>query len=270
MKHLDYARCKQKTISRPISLEGIGLHSGEETNIVISPAPANSGLFFLKDGERIPATVDQVAQTKRGTTLKNIAVTEHLLAAAYGLEIDNLQIEVQGNELPVMDGSALPFVDALETAGIVEQNEEKTSFKLTQKIKVQDNDAWLIAEPYDGLKVDFMVKFPYLGEQKLSLELSPETFKREIAPARTFGYLEEVEELKAQGLARGASEKNALVLGKEGYLNQPRFPDELVRHKILDLFGDIALLGQSLQAAISANKSGHKLNIELVRRLKQL
>jgi UDP-3-O-[3-hydroxymyristoyl] N-acetylglucosamine deacetylase len=254
---------RQKTISRSLQFSGLGLHSGKEVALKLSPAPANTGIYFLKEKSKIPATVDQVKDTKRGTTLGEIAVTEHLLAAAYGLGIDNLQIEITGDELPVLDGSALPYVEALEQAGIIEQKEAKNPIILEKPVKLDS----LEALPYNGFKVDFMVDFAGIGEQRYSLELSPETFKREIAPARTFGYIDEYELLKEQGLARGASLENALVLGKDGYINQPRFPDELVRHKILDLIGDLALLGRPLMAEVKAVKSGHKSNVELVRRI---
>ena len=254
----------QTTVRKSIKLSGIGLHTGGAVQITISPAPGNSGIVLIKNGQTIPATVDQVKETIRGTTLKGVTVTEHLLAAAAGLGLDNLKIEVSGDELPALDGSALPYVEALEQAGIVEQAEPKNFFVLDQPIKLSN----LEALPFNGFKVNFMVDFPGVGPQSYSFELSPEAFKKEIAPARTFGYLEEYDSLKQRGLARGASLENALVLGKNGYVNPPRFPDELVRHKILDLIGDLALLGRPLKAEIKANKSGHKQNIELVKRLR--
>ncbi|MBU0672486.1 MAG: UDP-3-O-acyl-N-acetylglucosamine deacetylase [Candidatus Margulisbacteria bacterium] len=260
---------KQKTIKSPFKLAGIGLHTGEQTSLQVSPAAPNSGIIFIKAGRKIPAKVNQVKETKRGTSLDGIAVTEHLLAAIFALGIDNLEIEIKGGELPAMDGSALPFVEALEKAGIAEQTLNKNHLTVQQPLRLTAGEAALEALPYNGFKVDFMVDFPGIGEQHCSFELENEAFKKRIAPARTFGYIEEYELLKEQGLARGASFDNALVLGKDGYLNPPRFPDELVRHKILDLIGDLALLGQPLKAWIKANKSGHQLNIELVRRLTQ-
>lgn len=261
---------KQKTISKPFSLSGVGIHSGQETTITLSPAAINSGISFLKVGKKIPALVNEVKNTKRGTTLQDIAVTEHLLAAAFGLGIDNLQIEVQGDEIPIMDGSALPFVEAFKQAGIVEQAEAKNTLTIDQPIKIIDDKASLEVLPYHGFRVDFMVNFVGVGEQRLVFDSQKDSFEKELVPARTFGYIDEYEILKEQGLAKGASLENALVLGKDGYINTPRFPDELVRHKILDLIGDLALLGRPLQAEIKADKSGHKLNIELVRRLIKL
>lgn len=258
---------KQKTIGRPFQLSGIGLHSGKEAKLFFSPAQPNSGIYFLKQGEKIPALADYVTKTKRGTCLGDIAVTEHILAAIYALGIDNLQIEIKGDEPPALDGSALPWAQAFLSAGLVEQDKEKNFFSLKQPIRLSEAEASLEAVPYHGFKIGFMVDFPVVGRQSLSFDVQKQGFIKEIAPARTFGYREEYEELKKQGLALGASFDNALVLGKSGYQNKPRFPDEIVRHKILDLIGDMALLGRPLLAQIKAVKSGHKLNIELVRRV---
>jgi len=208
---------KQKTISKSFSLSGVGIHSGQETTVTISPAAANSGIFFLKGSKKIPALAGEVRNTKRGTTLQDLAVTEHLLAAAFGLGIDNLAIEVAGDELPIMDGSALPFATSFKQVGITEQKEQKNILKVEQPIKLVDGNSSLEALPYHGFRVDFMVNFVGVGEQKLSFDSQQNSFSKEIAPARTFGYLEEYEDLKKQGLAKGASFENALVLGKDGY-----------------------------------------------------
>lgn len=260
---------KQKTISTLSRLSGRGLHSGQESLLFFSPAPANSGIFFIKEGRKIPALVEHVRETRRGTSLDGIAVTEHLLSAIFGIGIDNLQIEIKGDELPAMDGSALPYVEALLRAGITEQKELKNPLIIEQPIKVVEDAASLELFPYRGFKIDFMVDFPGAGKQRCSFDFQKGDFIKEIAPARTFGYIEEYELLKQRGLARGASFENTLVLGKDGYINTPRFPDEIVRHKILDLLGDLALSGRSLLAEVKAIKSGHKLNIELARRLAQ-
>jgi UDP-3-O-[3-hydroxymyristoyl] N-acetylglucosamine deacetylase len=261
---------KQKTIGKPTRLSGIGLHSGQAAAILLSPSSPGTGIFFLKEGKKIPATAEQVKTTQRGTALDEIAVTEHLLAAVYALAIDNLQIELKGQELPAMDGSALPFVAALEKAQIIEQNELKKPFAIEKPVKLIEKESSLEVSPYHGFKIDFMVNFPAVGEQRFSFDLQKDSFKKEIAPARTFGYIEEYELLKERGLARGASFDNALVLGKDGYINAPRFPDELVRHKILDLIGDLALVGCPILGAIKAVRSGHKLNIELALKLRQM
>lgn len=258
---------KQKTIAQSFRLAGTGLHSGEETCAIFSPAPPDSGIYFLKNGKKVKALAGYVTETKRGTALAGIATTEHLLAAIYGLGIDNLEIELKGSELPALDGSSLPYLESLITAGIVEQKEDKRFIAIERPIKIIEGESSLYALPFHGLKIDFMVNFREAGEQRFVFDFQYMDFKREIAPARTFGYIDEYEMLKEQGLARGASLENALVLGKGGYVNTPRFPDEMVRHKILDLVGDLSLLGRTLKAEIKAVKSGHKLNLELARRI---
>jgi UDP-3-O-acyl N-acetylglucosamine deacetylase len=258
---------KQKTIGKTFCLSGIGLHSGIDSSLFFSPAPANAGIVFVKNGKEIPAHISKVKETRRGTFLEGVSVVEHLLSAAYGLGIDNLRIEIKGEEPPALDGSALPYVEALLAAGIIEQLEIKKYLFIEQPIKLIEKESSLEALPYQGFKINFMVDFPGIGRQRYVFDKKKTSFEKEIAPARTFGYIDEYEMLKEQGLARGASFENSLVIGKDGYINNPRFQDELVRHKILDLIGDLALLGRPLQAEIIAVKSGHELNIELVRRL---
>jgi UDP-3-O-acyl N-acetylglucosamine deacetylase len=258
---------KQKTIRKSFCLSGIGLHSGADSSLFFSPAPPNTGIVFIKNGKEIAAHISKVKETRRGTFIEGISVVEHLLSAAYGLGIDNLRIEIKGDEAPAMDGSALPYVESLRAAGIIEQQEAKNFLAVDLPLKVIEDEASLEVLPYSGFKVNFSVDFPGIGNQHCHFDLKNGSFEKEVAPARTFGYIDEYELLKEQGLARGASFENALVIGKDGYINNPRFPDELVRHKVLDLIGDLALLGRPLQAEIIAVKSGHKLNIELVRRL---
>lgn len=249
----------------PSRVSGTGLHSGRPVSVIIRPAAAGSGIVFVQRGKKIPATIEHLKETNRGTTLEGIAVVEHFLAAAYGIGAYDLEVKVDGDELPALDGSALPWVEILEK--VVGHRSNVEGLRIKEPIKVIDNQSSIEALPFDGFKVDFMVNFEGLGEQKLVFDAQKQDFKKEIAPARTFGYLEEYEGLKAKGLALGASYENALVLDKNGYVNQPRFPDEVVRHKILDLIGDLALLGRPLQAEIRAVRSGHKLNTELVRRI---
>lgn len=257
----------QKTIAGPFSLSGLGLHSGEKTSLLFKPAEVNAGIVFYKAGLKIPATVSQVIDTSRGTSLNGVAVVEHLLSALSGLGIDNLEIHLTGNELPALDGSALPYIKAFENAGIMDQASPKKLLVLSSPLKVISGNSSLEATPYRGFRVNFMVDFQGVGAQTFSFDFASQNYRQEIAPARTFGYLEEYEALKAQGLARGASIENALILGKSGFVTQPRFSDEVVRHKILDLIGDLSLLGQPLQAEITGVKSGHQLNIELVRKI---
>ncbi|PIS31607.1 UDP-3-O-[3-hydroxymyristoyl] N-acetylglucosamine deacetylase [Candidatus Saganbacteria bacterium CG08_land_8_20_14_0_20_45_16] len=258
---------QQQTISREVSLAGIGLHSGQTSQITLRPALENTGLVIVQGNQRLAATADHVQSTVRGTRLLNLATPEHLLAALFGLGIDNLEIIVKGSEVPILDGSALPFVEALLSAKIVSQSALKNPLKLNFPCQTAEKEARLEAWPGNGFKVNFMIDFPKVGQQKFSFSLDHDSFIKEIAPARTVGYLAEHGALKKQGLALGASLENALVIGVNGYLNRPRFEDEIVRHKILDLMGDLALLGRPLEAEILANKTGHRHNIELVRRI---
>ena len=257
---------KQRTIKNSFSLSGVAIHSGEPCSLTFRPAPPGSGVFFVINNEKIAALVQNVSSCDRGVTLSKVSVVEHLLAAAAGLGIDNLEIEASSAELPVLDGSAHPYVLAFKKAGIIEQDKDKSFLLIPSPIKILEGAASLEIRPYDGFKVFFMIDFPFIGKQ----EFTYEGLFEEIAPARTFGLIEEVDELRRRGLARGASLDNALAIGEKGYINKPRFPDEPVRHKILDLIGDLSLVGRPIQGEIIAIKSGHKLNIELARRLQRL
>lgn len=254
-----------------VKIEGTGLHSGRPVTVTIKPAAPGAGIVFVREGKKIPATIEHLKETRRGTTLEanncwqGLAVVEHFLSAAYGIGVYDLEVEVEGDELPAMDGSALPWVEAIEKLEHRARNTEHRTLKLP--IKIAEGDASLEALPYNGFKVKFVVEFEGIGRQEFTFDAQKQNYKESIAPARTFGYLEEYESLKARGLALGASLENALVLNKNGYVNQPRFPDEVVRHKVLDLIGDLALLGRPLDAEIKAVRSGHKLNAKLVRRI---
>lgn len=251
---------QQQTIDKPVSFSGIGIHNGKETAVKLIPLPENSGMLI--NGQSL--SVDQVSSTNRGTTVCGVTVTEHLLAAIYALGIDNVDIQVEGEEIPVLDGSAFPFIEKIKNK---QQKASKQFITLKKRIEISDGEAKIIAEPYDKLQIEFLIDFPVIGKQEYVFVLEKNSFKKEIAPARTFGFAKEIENLKKQTLGRGASLDNALGIGENGYLNQPRFPDEPVRHKILDLIGDLALLNYPIQARIKAVKSGHKHNIELVRRI---
>ena len=258
---------KQRTIARPFTLEGIGLHGGKASRLTFRPAPANAGIVFSRAGRTIPALPHNVVDTRRGTSLGGVAVVEHVLSAISGLGIDNIEIEVDGDEVPGLDGCALLFVDSLEKAGTKQQRPEKRFITVDEPVKLSDRDATLEVRPGRGLKIDFMVNFPGVGEQHFSFDAVKKSYKKEIAPARTFGYIEEYESLKQECLARGASLDNVLVLSKDGYVNTPRFPDEMARHKVLDLIGDLALAGRPLRADVRAVRSGHRLNVEMARLL---
>jgi len=270
---------KQKTISKEITYQGIGLHKGQPVNLIFKPAPINTGIVFLRtdllEKPQIPASVEWVVDTTRGTTLGKdgvqIYTVEHVLSAVAGLGITNLYIEVDSIEPPAADGSALPFVNALQETGIMEQDEEIEKIVLKKAIWLKDGDKFIVALPAPCFRVSFTLVYdhPVIKTQFAEYNIKKETYVQEIASARTFGFLAEVEKLKAMGLALGGSLENAIVVGDEAPLNPLRFSNEFVRHKILDLVGDLSLIGQPLQAHIIASKSGHELNTRLAQVIKE-
>lgn len=275
---------KQRTIERPVTVEGIGLQTGSKTKIILRSAPANSGINFIRvDLPNKPLiniqsiSFDDYNLKKRRTILKagpvEIQTTEHILAALFGLSIHNIIIEINGEELPGLDGSAKEYVEAIERAGIVEQDAPVKELIVKKAVWCADQGAFLAAFPYNGFRISYFLSYPAtgIGDQFLNLEISPDIFKQEIAPARTFCISKEAILLKALGFGRGANFKNTLIMGKKGPVNNElRFSDEPVRHKILDLIGDLSLISMPFKAHIVAVKSGHGLNIELVKRLTHL
>lgn len=265
---------KQRTVAREVSVEGIGIHTGEAATVRIRPAPCDFGIRFRRvdlEGEpEVPATVEHVGQTRRCTCLVNgtasVSTVEHLMAALRGLEIDNALVEIDGPEVPIVDGSALPFVEALEKAGSVEQESDRKILAVKEPVWVRSGNRFAVALPLDGFRVSFTFtndhKHPALSDLFAEFDIEPELFRREVAPARTVGWLSEVEALKASGLVRGATMDVAVVFGPEEVLTPLRYPDEPVRHKILDLVGDLYLAGH-LHAHIVAVRSAHALNYEL-------
>jgi len=271
----------QKTIQRETTISGIGLHTGERTRIKFLPADVGEGVNFLRvdvnPPVKIPATINYVSDAPRRTTLQKdgvcIHTVEHLLAAIAGLGIDNITIEIEGQEVPEIDGSALPYVEALQEAGIEKQNERSHTLRVLDSIWVADGDAHVSAMPHEKFRVSFTIDYGdrVVGSRYLSVDIDEEVFRKELAPARTFCFMKEAEALKAAGLGKGASYDNTIVVGEEGVIGgELRFPDEFVRHKILDLLGDLALLGARLQGHIVAVKSGHSLNVRLVKKLRQV
>jgi len=262
---------KQRTLRSSAVMRGRGLHTGEECRIEIMPAEPDSGLVFVSGGEEIEAVVANVRDTNRGTTLGRgeieIHTVEHLLAALAGMEVDNAVVGIKGPEIPVADGSALPFVEMIESAGIVEQDADVRPIVLDTPAWVSDGAKCLLAVPSERYRISAFISFqhPMIGEQALGVTLSPESFKREIAPARTFCTSDEIEAILAQGLGRGATEDNVVVVKDDGYSVPPRFPDEFVRHKILDLIGDLALAGRRLRADVTGIRTSHALNVALAR-----
>ncbi len=256
---------RQRTIKKEVSLSGLALHSGKEASVRLLPAAADAGIVFVVRGQKIPALAENVTDTTRGTSLGRAQVVEHLLAAVYGLGIDNLTIELEGGEPPALDGSAYLFGEALKKAGLAELPAEKRLLAPKKDLLVEDPGASLRLIPYDGFAIHFVIEFPVIGRQELSYNGDFD----ELAQARTFGFVEELEGLRKRGLARGATLENSLAIGPQGYLSPPRYPDEPVRHKVLDLLGDLALVGYPINGKIEAFKSGHRLNVALARRIRE-
>ena len=266
----------QKTIKKSFSLSGIGLHSGEKSEVLLSPSKANSGIVFKSGKVEIPALIKYADKGQNKTSLKKekkkIETIEHLMAALYVLGIDNVLIEIKGVELPILDGSALSWVTALQKVGEKELSAPKKIVKIRTPLLLDPgkDGILLVATPLNRLQVSFVLNWPVIGNQFFSFDTEKCSFEKDLAPARTFGLAEDLEKLQKQGLAKGASLETALGIGREGYLNPPRFPNEPVRHKILDLLGDLALLGAEVHGHIVGIKSGHALNLELVERLEDI
>jgi UDP-3-O-[3-hydroxymyristoyl] N-acetylglucosamine deacetylase len=267
----------QRTLKQEVSFEGIGLHTGGYSKVCIKPAPRDSGILFLRTDKdvSIRASVSAVSDTAFATTLgyngAKIRTVEHVLAALSGLGIDNATIEVSGPEMPILDGSSLELTELIIKNGIAKQSKKRPYIKITSPLSLTDGNAEIAVFPYNGRRVTYRIHFNHhlLGEQTLSLDLTEENFAMEIAPARTFGFLKDVEYLKANGFARGGSFDNAIILGEHGVLNGTglRFKDEFVRHKMLDLIGDLSLSGFPIYGHIIANKSGHTTNVKFLKKL---
>ncbi len=270
----------QNTIRKTVHGSGVGLHSGSRLNMTLRPAEANSGIRFIRtdlgiEASPVPAYMNRVVDTTMATTISednvSIGTTEHLLAAINGLSIDNIIIEVDGPEVPIMDGSSGPFVALLLEAGIRQQKSYRRMVKITREISFRDGDRHISIYPYDGFKITAEINFDHdiIGRQVYSLALTPKKFAAEIAKARTFGFLHDVETLQKNGLALGASLDNAVGLDQHGVLNREglRFDNEFVRHKIVDIIGDMTLLGCPVLGHIVAYKSGHGQHLRLMEKI---
>jgi len=272
---------KQQTITEPIKTVGIGLHSGNRSNLFLKPAPINSGITFVRiDQEpqtQISAKAEYVSDTRLASVLQigdsRISTVEHLLSACAGLGVDNLLVEIDGEEIPIMDGSAASFLFLIQSAGLSTQNAPRQFIKIKKVIEVSDGDKLARLEPHFGFKLDFTIDFnhPALDKtgQRCVIDFDETTYVKEIGRARTFGFAHEVEALREIGLARGGSLDNAIVLDEHRILNNEelRYEDEFVRHKILDAIGDLYLAGHAIIGAYVAEKSGHALNNLLLRKL---
>ena len=272
---------RQRTLKNVIKATGITLHGGERAEIILRPAPVNTGIVFsrtdLDSVVRIRALAENVCDTTLSTTLGNgdvrVSTVEHLLSALAGLGIDNAYVDVTAPEIPIMDGSAGPFVFLIQSAGIEEQNAPKRFIRIKRKLKVNDGDKWAAFEPFDGFKVTFTIDFDHplfkANTKTATLDFSSLSYVKEVSRARTFGFMADFEKLQALNLARGASLDNAIAIDDFRVLNEDglRYENEFVKHKILDAVGDLYLLGSSLIGAFNGYKSGHALNNKLLRHL---
>ncbi len=280
--NLKASMIKQRTIKQAVSVTGIGLHKGEKVTMTLRPAPANTGVIYRRiDVEPftdIPAKADAVGDTMLCTCLTNehghgISTVEHLSSAMAGMGIDNLIVEVDSNELPIMDGSSSPFIFLLQSAGICELNAPKQFIKVKKTIRVEEGDKWAEFNPYDGFRVDFKIDFdhPVIRQtnQHMVMDFSSESYIDQVSRARTFGFLSDLEFMHENNLALGGSMENAVALDEYRVLNQEglRYSDEFVKHKILDAVGDLYLSGHSLVGELKAYKSGHGLNNKLLNAL---
>jgi UDP-3-O-[3-hydroxymyristoyl] N-acetylglucosamine deacetylase len=262
----------QRTIRQPVSVSGIGLHSGKPVHLTMAPAPANFGIVFHVVGhaEPIPAAPESVVDSHYATTVgrngTRIQTVEHLMAAAAGLGIDNLNVTVDGAEIPATDGSAKPFVSLLTAAGRTTQSAPRKPIVIPHPIHVGGGGRWLQIVPSDVFRISYTLdhEHPAIGTLALSCVPSERRFVEDFAPARTYGFLKDLGQLRRNGLARGGSLENAVVVGPRGVLNGLRYRDEFVRHKILDLIGDLALLGRPVVGHVIARNAGHDLNFQLV------
>jgi UDP-3-O-[3-hydroxymyristoyl] N-acetylglucosamine deacetylase len=271
----------QRTLRNSISATGVGLHSGAQIVMTLHPAPADNGIVFrrtdLSPLADIPARASQVGDTRLGTVLTQgaarVSTIEHLMSAFAGLGIDNAIVDVSAAEVPIMDGSADPFVFLLQSAGIAEQDTPKRFARILRRVEVRDGDKWARFDPYDGFRVNFEIEFDHpifeRSSSSASMEFSSITYLKEVSRARTFGFMRDLETLRQHNLALGGTLDNAIVLDDARVLNEEglRDPDEFVKHKILDAIGDLYLLGHSIIGEFSGFKSGHGLNNRLLREL---
>lgn len=271
----------QKTIKEKFSFSGIALHTGESVKVVVHPSAENTGINFLRKDRpgsaMIKAHASNVVNTSYATTLGDgnvtVSTVEHLMAAFYGMGVDNALVEIDGSEVPIMDGSAVEFAEMIESVGLMDLNSPRKYLVIKKGISVSEGkkSLELTPSPNAGFSIDYSIDFhhPSITEQSFSMPFSTELFFKEIASARTFGFLSDVDTLKANGLARGGCLSNAIVIGENEILNKDglRFHDEFVRHKVLDVLGDLALLGARVIGDLSASRAGHDLNHRLARKI---
>jgi UDP-3-O-[3-hydroxymyristoyl] N-acetylglucosamine deacetylase len=266
----------EQTIAGPLEFSGVGLHSGALVTMRMLPAPAGSGIVFRRtdlDNFEIPANGRNVAKVSYATSLMRqgvlIQTTEHLLSALIGMGVDNAIIEVDNLELPILDGSALPYVQSFHSAGIRTQRRRRETIRVLKPVEVREGNKFIGVYPGSGYSIQYTIEFPApIGRQSASVDLATESYGEYIAPARTFGYKADEKKLRDMGLIRGACAENAIILGANGPENGPlRFDDEYVRHKVLDLIGDLALAGRRIEGHVVAERAGHAMHTALVSRL---
>jgi len=267
----------EQTIRSPVECRGQGLHSGAPVTLRILPAAAGTGIIFRRvdlDGFTVEAVGRNVARVSYATSLMKkgvlISTTEHLLSAFIGLGVDNATVELDNLELPILDGSARPFVEMVQKVGLKAQRRKRTYLRIHKEIELRDGDKFIAVYPSPGYSVSYAINFPHplIGRETFEVELSGDLYRREIAPARTFGFLHDAEAMRNLGLIRGASAENVIVLSADGILNPPlRYEDEFVRHKVLDLIGDLALLGRRIIGRVVADRAGHAMHTALVSRI---
>ncbi|MCW8846591.1 MAG: UDP-3-O-acyl-N-acetylglucosamine deacetylase [Gammaproteobacteria bacterium] len=272
---------RQRSLKTKIRATGIGLHSGQKVYMTLRPAPVNTGIVFrrvdLASPVDLPASAELVGDTMLGTTLQKdgvkVATVEHLMSAFAGLGVDNAFVDLSAAEVPIMDGSAGPFVFLIQSAGIEEQNAPKSMIRIKQTLRVEDGDKWAQFEPHNGYQLNFAIEFDHPAFKKLpqqaTLDFSSAAFLREISRARTFGFMRDIEALRARNLTLGGTMDNAIVMDDYRILNEDglRYQDEFVKHKILDALGDLYLCGHALIGKFTGYKAGHALNVALVREL---
>ena len=268
----------ETTIVRPVEAEGVGLHSGVPVRIRILPAPADTGIVFRRvdlDNFEIPASWRYVQKVSYATSLMRqgvlISTTEHLLSVFYSMGIDNAYVEIDNLEVPILDGSGLPFVRLLRTAGVKTHRRRRRYLRILRPVTVEGNGKRISIMPADRFQVNCRVFFPHplVGEQSLEMELTPEGYASEISPARTFGFEQELDQMRNMGLIRGATLESAVCFAPEGVLNPGglRFADEPCRHKVLDLIGDLALIGKPILGEVIAERAGHAMHVALVAKI---
>ncbi len=268
----------RRTIAKDVSIEGVALHAGLVVHMTLSPAAAGTGIVFRRSdlaGAEIAALYDKVGETRLGTVIADgkasVGVIEHLMSAVAGAQIDDLLVTLDGPEPPILDGDALSYLTVLESAGFRERQGVRRAIKILKRVEVTHRDASAALVPADGYAFDFEIVFPTaaIGTQRMDWQFSPPAFRADIAPARTFGFMHELDALNKAGLGRGASLENTLAIDGDVVINKPlmRFPDEFVRHKILDAIGDMALAGAPLVGRFEGRRSGHALNNALLRAL---